>query len=347
MKINNLSGYFLIACLLGIAYLIFQLFRPFVGILFLASAIAAITYPLYDMILERLGGRKTWASLAMCGLLLLVVILPSFQFAYMLTDKSIDAYQQLRYSFPTSWQTSAWAEKFLSADNPIAQYLNPAKMRELLITAAATVNTHIVSATRELLSAGATVAFSVIFFLITLYYLFKDGKKILEKLKYLSPLPDRYDHLLFDKFRQMSLSTLLSTLAVAAAQGIVSFIGFWIAGVPAFFLAFLTAFAGLIPMLGATLVWLPTGIILLAMGKFWHGIFILLYGMFCISLVDNIIRPFIIEGKTKIHPLLIFMSILGGIAYFGPLGFLFGPLILAVFLTFISIYEVEYKDVLK
>jgi predicted PurR-regulated permease PerM len=107
------------------------------------------------------------------------------------------------------------------------------------------------------------------------------------------------------------------------------------------------AVLALLPYVGTALVWVPIGIYLLAVGQVWQGIFLLLWGLLVISTIDNLLRPFLMKGKTEVHPIFIFFSILGGIALFGFWGIIFGPLIIAVAVTLLDIYEEEFKEVLE
>jgi predicted PurR-regulated permease PerM len=84
---------------------------------------------------------------------------------------------------------------------------------------------------------------------------------------------------------------------------------------------------------------LPVGIILLFLGSIWQGILVLIMGAIIVSSIDNILRPKLIEGRTSLHPLLVFLSTLGGLAVFGPLGFVIGPVIIVLLLAFLEIYQ--------
>ena len=183
--------------------------------------------------------------------------------------------------------------------------------------------------------------------LITMYYLFKDGSRFVSRVMYLTPLPNKYDRKLFTKFREVSKATILSSLLTAVIQGTLGAIAFFIVGYPAFFLGVGTAIASLIPIVGTALVWLPVAIILAISGNWGLAIFMVIWGVLVIGLSDNLIRTKIIESKANIHPLFVFFSIFGGLAAFGFLGIIFGPLILAIILTVIHIYELEYADVLE
>jgi predicted PurR-regulated permease PerM len=190
---------------------------------------------------------------------------------------------------------------------------------------------------------------SFIFILVVcffgLYYFFKDGEAILKKLMDLSPLPTNQEKEIFEKFNQMTVATIKGTLIIALIQGLLIGVVFWIAGVQAPTLwGLLTAIISIIPLLGSVLVWLPVGIVLLFLGSYWQAILVLVAGAVVVSSVDNLLRPKLIEGETSLHPLLVFLSTLGGIAVFGPLGFVIGPVVIVLLIAFLEIYRTGHVN---
>jgi predicted PurR-regulated permease PerM len=182
--------------------------------------------------------------------------------------------------------------------------------------------------------------------LLTVFFFFIDGEAMLRKIQLWTPLPNKYDRELFVKFKDVSRSTIFSSLVTAVAQGIIGAIGFTIVGLPAFFIGILMAFTSLLPYVGAGIIWVPMSIYLLVTAPLWKGLFLLAWGFAVVSTVDNLIRAYIIKGKAHVHPIFVFFSILGGIAIFGFWGVVFGPLIVALAVTVLHIYELEYGHVL-
>jgi predicted PurR-regulated permease PerM len=186
----------------------------------------------------------------------------------------------------------------------------------------------------------------VMFF--TLFYFLIDGRQLMKYLMLLSPLRDEHDKLLVQKFISISRATLKGTLVVGVLQGVLGGIAFWIAGIPSpaiWGLAMM--FFSIIPMVGAAIVWIPAGIIMLLLGHIWQGIFILVVGIVVISVLDNILRPKLVGRDTQMHPLMVFFATLGGITFFGLPGFVIGPIIVSLFLALGEIYTVEFRDQLN
>lgn len=170
---------------------------------------------------------------------------------------------------------------------------------------------------------------------------------MLEKLMYLTPLPNKYDLEIFKKFKDVSYSTFVSTFVVAIAQGILGAIGFIIIGFPAFFAGIAIAFISILPYVGSVIITVPIAVYLLAIGNVWQGVFMLIWGLGVVANVDNLIRAYMIKGKSEVHPIFLIFSILGGIVLFGFWGVVIGPLVIALAITIIHIYELEYRGVLE
>lgn len=162
---------------------------------------------------------------------------------------------------------------------------------------------------------------------------------------HLSPLGDKYEGLLYERFTSTARATLKSTLILGSIQGALGGILFWITGVEgALIWAIVMAFVAMIPALGSFLVWLPIGLIMLALGNMWQGFTILIVGAILISNIDNLLRPMLVGRDTQMHPLLVLFSTLGGIFLFGISGFVLGPIIMSLFLSVISIYDHYYRN---
>jgi predicted PurR-regulated permease PerM len=142
-----------------------------------------------------------------------------------------------------------------------------------------------------------------------------------------------------ERFRAVTRATVLGNLATALVQGAISGLIFFFLGLPSPVLwGALTALLSLVPMVGTALVWAPWSIYLFAIGSPVKAVIFLVLQILIVGGVDNVLRPMLIEGKVKMHTLLVFFSILGGISYFGILGMFFGPLLFAIAMTLLEFY---------
>jgi predicted PurR-regulated permease PerM len=201
------------------------------------------------------------------------------------------------------------------------------------------ISTFIFNQTTILLKGFSTFIAGFFFTLLSLYYLFKDGSTLFEGLKEIAPLPSKEKDLLIQRFKDMIYATIYGGILIAIIQGILGGLSFWVLGLPSpIFWGTAMALFSFIPVGGTALIWAPAGIILLIGGAVLKGILLLGIGVFVISMVDTLLKPFFISTRTNIHPLLLFFAVLGGIQAFGLIGLIAGPLIATLFLTLIEIY---------
>lgn len=337
---------FLLALLFAVLGACFLIFKPFLTIILIAAVLASVFYRPYKWLARKIGGRRKIAALTMCLLIILVIIIPLTNLIIFGAQKSVAAYSDT-INFLNSGGFENTIEKgpfknfqdFLSIGN--------GGLKALILDVAQKSSNFLVSGAAGFLKGTTTFVFSLILIIFTLFFFFIDGEKMLAQLMYWTPLPDKYDHLIFKKFRDVSYTVFLSTFLVALVQSSLIATTFFIVGLPAFFPAIATALLSMIPFLGAWLVWLPASIYLLAIGHIWQGIFLIIIGAVVISMIDNLIRMFMIKGKAEVHPIFVLFSVLGGIALFGFWGIVIGPLLISLAVTILNIYdELEYSKIL-
>ena len=197
--------------------------------------------------------------------------------------------------------------------------------------------------------AGATTAIilkvliGVIILLVAVYYFLADGPAMVRTTMRLVPLDDRYERELLAEFAQISRAVVLATMLSAVVQGLLAGIGYAAAGLHSvFLLILLTSVLAMIPFLGAAAVWLPASLWLyFSEERLWAAVLLALYGAGVVSLVDNIIKPVVLHGQSRLHPLLALLSILGGVQVLGPIGLIIGPMSVAFLQTLLNILHRE------
>ena len=166
------------------------------------------------------------------------------------------------------------------------------------------------------------------------FFLLRDGRTITKKIGEATPLSAETRKLLFDKFLTVMRATMKGSFVVAVAQGSLGAVIFWILGIHAPILwGVLMAFLSLLPAVGAGFVWLPVALYLLATGAVWQGVVLIVFGVFVIGLVDNLLRPILVGKDTAMPDYIVLISTLGGIGVFGFNGLILGPLIAAMFIA--------------
>ena len=176
--------------------------------------------------------------------------------------------------------------------------------------------------------------------IFTIFFLFIDGPGFLTKVKDYMPFNEEQKNRLATQMKDMIVSTVYGGVIVAIIQGILGGVGFYVIGIEAPVLwGIAMSVMSFVPLLGTLSIWGPASIYLLIQGDYLHGIGLILFGTFVISMVDNILKPLIIGGRTKMPAIVIFFSVLGGIKAFGIIGLIMGPLIMAVFVSVFEIFR--------
>jgi predicted PurR-regulated permease PerM len=242
------------------------------------------------------------------------------------------------YEFKTSLCGGPYRTQLIELANPSDDVLrrwraNIADKAQAWLLAVGSATTAVVG---QLIFGGFVMAVSIYFFLL-------DGPSIIRTLMRLSPLDDRYERELIDEFDQISRAVVLATLLSAIVQGILAGVGYWIAGLPSvFLLTMVTMVMALVPFVGATAVWLPACLWLYVYEeRTWPAILLAVYGAAIVSTADNFIKPWVLQGRSKLHPLLALLSVLGGVQTLGPIGILVGPMIVVFLQTLLNILHRE------
>lgn len=335
--------FFTLIFLLTISVL--YLIRPFIYPVFWAAVIAVMFFPLYTWILKYLKREKLSSALTLV-IVLIIIFIPLTLLSALLVNESIDLYNKVTGSgiFQNPQNVSDWIEK-----TPLAPYVEQVRSEWTVYAskAAQWLSQFLFTSVRNI-AVGST-RFLVMSFvmLYTLYYFLKDGLRMLKRMTHLSPLGDDYESMLYSRFTSTARATLKSTLIVGGIQGSLAGIFFWVAGVEgAFVWGVIMVIMAIIPAIGPALVLIPAGIIMLALGNVWQGI-LLLTGSIVVSFIDNLIRPPLVGRDTQMHPLIVFFATLGGLIIFGISGFVIGPIIAALYISVMSIYEHYYRNELQ
>jgi predicted PurR-regulated permease PerM len=161
------------------------------------------------------------------------------------------------------------------------------------------------------------------------------------------PLSRSQEDKLLDEIEKVSKSAVMGSFLTALAQGFAGGIGMLIVGFPALFWGTVMGFASFIPVVGTALIWLPAAAYLFITGDTGWGIFLTIWSIAVVGSIDNLLRPFLMQGSAGMNTLLIFFSLLGGLHSFGLMGLIYGPLIFAITIVLFNIYEEEFQNFLS
>jgi len=329
--------YFLLAILAGTFVLTFFVFRPFLYTLILAMVFATVLQPVYQKILKFTGGKQEFSSL----ITILIVIIFIFTPLVFLSIQIFKEAEQLYSSLATSGGKNAILDIFNNLQNSFQNYFPATKEISLNFDQYIKQGLDwLIQNLGSIFGSFAKMAVSSFLFLVSLYYLLKDGKKLKAAVIDLSPLVDTDDETIFQKIETAVGSVLKGSLLIALIQGILTSIGFIIFGVPnAILWGSVAAIAALIPGIGTALVLTPAIFFLLLNGEIFQGVGLVLWGVVAVGLVDNFLGPKLVGRGMKLHPLIILLSAIGGIGFFGPIGFILGPLSASLLFALLDIYS--------
>lgn len=350
MNEKKLSRYFFIAVLLGTTVLFFRMVRFFLVPILLAAVFSTLFYPLYEAFLRVFRGRKTLASFFCCFILLLGLIVPLYVVADLVAREAIEFYGTVQQQIGELFQKGSAGPLARLQSLPLFRdlRLDQIDLRSMLQKTAASAGSFLATVINK--TSRGTIQVVVLLFttLFTMFYFFRDGKDLLRRLRSLIPLDSEYKNAIVARFSSVARATVKGTLLIALVQGTLSGITLWIFGVGSPFLWGVVAMLlAIIPLVGAWLVLYPAAIIQMATGHLWQGIGILIVTIVVIVNVDNLMRPRLVGQETGMHDLMVFFSTLGGIGMFGPMGFIIGPMIAALFLSLLDIYSAEFHDSLE
>jgi predicted PurR-regulated permease PerM len=343
MEYTKLRGAFFISILLITLFLTLAIFFPYFNALILALALAVVFHPVYKVILSGMKKHPSIASVLTVLLVLIIILIPLIIVGIIMAREATQLYTYLT----TTTESHIIVEKIQDVVSSMLPGLS-IDIVSFLDDFAKQAIGFFVENIGEFFSNVLEVVISFFMVLFALYYLFKDGSKFKKSMITLSPLTDEHDRQIYNKLTVAVNSVIKVELLVALIQGILSGIGFAIFGVPnPFLLGAVAVIAALLPAVGVLLVFLPAVIYLVFTGSMLSWIGLALWGFLLVGLIDNFLRPKLIERGINIHPLLIFLSVLGGLSLFGPFGFLIGPLVLSLLFALLDIYREKFKDYMR
>lgn len=345
--------YFFVIIFVLLAFLSFLVLKPFMNTI-LASAVVAYVFYLPYKLLHRIIPNKTISALIVSLVIILLLLIPigfllkmstdEAQYLYIRVKQKILSGEILNIECPNGVQT-----RLCKTTLVLKQFLLDPDVQYYLKDILARTTTFFVNKTSEFILSLPRMMLQIAITFFIVFYLLKDGPELTQKFKQLIPMTPVHQGHVYTKLKDTAFAVLYGSILIAAIQGALGALGFWVVGIKAPWLwgLIMTVFA-LIPFVGTTMIWLPAGIILIVQGAansdpmlIWKGIGLIIYGIIIVSSIDNILKPKIIGTKAGMHPVLILLGVLGGMAVFGFAGFLIGPMILAASKAFLDLYEKE------
>ncbi len=346
MKEDKTRIVFVLILLVAISSLFVAMTRKFLMTILLAAIFSGLAQPLYKFMFRLVRRRKAIATLLTLIVLLAIIVGPLFAFLGVLTNQALEIAET----------AGPWIQKQvggvtqdggLGSRIPSLGRLEPYRQQiiEKLGSAAGAIGSFVVGGLSSATRGTINFLFHLFIMLYAMFFFLGDGKTILDKLLSYIPLSRDDKNRLAGKFLSVSRATIKGIIIIGLVQGALAGIGFAVAGIkaPVFWGTVMAVFS-IIPGLGTAIVWVPTVIYLVVTGHHLTGLILALYCMLIVGSADNVLRPRLVGKDVEMHELFILFGTLGGILFFGFVGFIVGPIVAALFITIWDIYGTVFRE---
>ena len=345
MNSRRTTIWFLLILMLLVLALTYVITAPFLKPLAFAIILAVVFYPVHRQMCRITRQRRNGAAALSTLLLLLVFGVPAFIITMVAANEALTA---AHYLVRRSAEEGGFTSFVMTiADRPlryIGRWVDISKF-DLRAAIAADVQ----KASVAMVAFGAAVLGNLARFVtetlltfVVVFFLFRDGKGWAERAGTLIPLAPEQVERLYRNISDTIIANVYGILVVGAAQGVLAGIGYRIVGLPSsLLLGVATGFASVIPVIGSALIWASAAIYLLVTGSAWQGVFLLVWGTVVVTVVDNVLRPWVVGGRVELHPLVLLFFIFGGVEAFGFLGLFLGPVVASVLVVVYAILREE------
>jgi predicted PurR-regulated permease PerM len=335
---------FLLLLVGAISFAFIAMVWEFVLTILLAATFTGLSYPLY---LQLLAGLRSPALSAITTLILVLVL----GLAPVIGVLAIGANEALRMTETVGPRLTQLVSEPTAVDAQLQRlpgysYVEPYRQQILtklgeFVGQASKLVFDVLSATTR---ATALFVFHTGVLLYAMYFFLTGGPSLLRYVMAYVPLAEVDKQRMVEKFVSVTRATLKGTLLIGAAQGMLGGLAFWVVGIegPVFWGTVMTVLS-IIPGVGGALVWVPAVIFLMVTGDLWKGLGLAAFCGLAVGSVDNLLRPILVGRDTQLHELLIFLSTLGGLMFFGASGFILGPVLAALFVTVWEIFAIAFR----
>ena len=278
-------------------------------------------------------------------MLAIVIVIPLLTLASIIAAQALDIYNQISQGLQSGNLWEALTAKIAFLEDYAKKWhldlnLSYPQIEEFIRSALVNTSKFIYTSAIGMVKGFTTIIFSLLLIFFITFFFFIEGDDFIKTVKALSPLDPAHNEEILGDVENTVKATLRGTIIVALIQGFLGGLGFLIFGIPsAAFWGTLMVPASVVPVVGAALIWVPGVLFLFFKGSTWAGLGMLFWGIVVIGAIDNLVKPSLMKGARYTPTIFTFFAIMGGIAYFGTVGFILGPLILSFMLSVLSIYQ--------
>ena len=348
---RNFRTGFVLVLVVAVSLLFLAVVWPFLKPLLLGALLAGLSRPLYQWVTRIFRGRKSLAAVVTLLILFVLIAGPVSAFLGIVVQQALNVSDQAipwvreHFGSASTFNAHDWlVQRFPALANHVP---SQEQLVESVGTAAKSTGGLLVAAASRMTAGTAAFLLNLFVMLYAMFFFFKDGEKILERIFFYLPLSHEDEELMLQRFTSITRATIKGTLVIGVIQGTLAGAAFWVAGIDgAAFWGTIMAILSIVPGVGAALIWVPAVIYLYVTGQALAGTLLLAWCAAVVGTVDNILRPMLVGKDAKMPDLLILVGTLGGLFFFGPIGFIIGPIVCGLFLTVWEIYGATFRDVL-
>ena len=338
--------------------LAFYITKPFLPVLVTGAIVAYLVYPLHTRISKYIKNKRL-ASFIISVAVIILVTVPFTIVLGIVSKEAIATYSSLsKHNLGTNFVNIVCKSQEALSCKTLKLFVGLLPERNLdyyLQVTIEKITGFIINNISNFILSIPIILLNLFVLAFVVYYLLKDGEAIAKRIKNILPLKESHKKNVFQRFHDSTYAVFYGNIAVAVVQGILGAIGFIVFGIPSPILwGSVMAIFALVPYFGTAIVWLPAALNLIFEGYLQdsslaiaRGVMLIIYGILVISVADNLLKPKIISTKADIHPILVLLGVLGGLKLFGFMGLIIGPVMLALLMTFVEIYEEEKIELEK
>lgn len=329
------------AGLFALAVVLFsRILLPFVMPVLLGGFLVVLFLPIQDFLCRRVKGHKGLCALASTVIVFLLILVPLAGVGWLVGRELF----KLAANLPSVLERVDVRQELISnLPQGLSRYVRSETVGSELEKGLMSVATGSATVIKRAVGMGSEFVVNLFLMTVAMYYFFLDGRRLYAEAIRLVPLDRRYIQHFSREFSDVAHGIVYGNTATAFVQGAVGLVGMLVAGVPhAVVWGAAMVISALVPVVGTGLVWVPISLLLMLSGKVGAGIFLAAWGSLVVSTIDNFIRPRLCGSRMSLHPLIVFLSMFGGVAVFGMMGMLVGPLIAAFFMAMVRIYRRDF-----
>lgn len=328
----RLEKYFFALTIFGALLLTFFLLKPFATYLILAAILTYFLFPIKRVLIRFVRSESLCAAILIV-LVIVLVVLPSIYLTTHLVSQVSSAYS----NFKAEHVLQRLGDFIRLKTGQEVQFQKP------LLGALETTRGFLLGAAPNFLGSLTSLVLGLFVMFFVMYYALQLSGDVAHKLTHLIPLEAGLKEKMLEELRAVLQGVLYGQVITALVQGALGGVGFLIFGVgDAVFWSAIMTILSFIPFVGSAIVWAPAGIFLIIEGHLWRGLGLLIYSGVIVTNIDHVLKPRLISAKSKIHPVVVLIGVLGGLKLFGFIGLVIGPLVLALLIRLVAFYEEVY-----